>query len=149
MVCTSPGRSILSPHSQIPSTPPRVGPSQQDLCREGWRRRGITHRKQQQRRHHPRCSAQRQRRMSSQDVQETLPELAPILIDPFDRSQSNSQDGARTPSVREQTSGTLRHAFMTAISATLWYRLTPLKAGEGVEGYPAHRRREGLRRCWR
>jgi len=47
--------------------------------------------------------------MSSLDVEETLPELPPILIDPFNRSQSNSQDGARTLSVRERTSSTSRH----------------------------------------
>jgi len=55
--------------------------------------------------------------MSSQGVEDTLPDLPPPLIDPFDpsqpNSQSNSQDGARTHSVRERTSGTLRHAFMT------------------------------------
>jgi len=50
-------------------------------------------------------------------VEDTLPDLLPPLIDPFDpsqpNSQSNSQDGAKTHSVRERTSGTLRHAFMT------------------------------------
>jgi hypothetical protein len=50
-------------------------------------------------------------------LQDTLPDLPPPFIDPFDpsqpNSQSNSRDGARTHSVRERTSGTLRHAFMT------------------------------------
>jgi len=95
--------------------------------------------------------------MSSQGVEDTLPDLPPSLIDPFDpsqpnsqtNSQTNSQDGARTHSVRERTSGTLRHAFMTAISATVWYRLTPLKADREVEGFRADRRREGLKRCWK
>jgi len=42
-----------------------------------------------------------------------------------------------------------RHAFMTAISATVWYRLTPLKADGEVEGFRADRRWEGLKRCWK
>jgi len=44
--------------------------------------------------------------MSSQGVEDTLPDLPPPLIDPFDpsqpNSQTNSQDGARTHSVREK-----------------------------------------------
>ena len=38
---------------------------------------------------------------------------------------------------------------MTAISATVWYRLTPLKADGEVEAFRADRRREGLKRCWK
>jgi len=60
-----------------------------------------------------------------------------------------TQQASRQHSVRERTSGTLRHAFMTAISATVWYRLTPLKADREVEGFRADRRREGLKRCWK
>ena len=86
-------------------------------------------------------------------LQDTLPDLPPPFIDPFDpsqpNSQSNSQDGARTHIVRERMSGTLMHDFMTAISATVWYRLTPLKADGEVEGFRADRRREGLKRCWK
>jgi len=63
-------------------------------------------------------ASRQQSPMSSQDDEDTLPILPPPFNDPFDPSQSklqsNSQDGARTPSLRERTSGMLRHAFMAS-----------------------------------
>ncbi len=123
---SDPDRRFIPPCSQTAPTMPRVGPSAEKDGGDEELRTGTSNtaditldalldgegvvRARGDRAMPPgtQQASRQQSRMSSQAVEDTLPDLPPPLIDPSQPNlQSNSQDSARTHSVRERKSGTL------------------------------------------